>query len=319
MTPPAAERPRRAKVVAAALALLVGAFIPAQTRINGALGSELSDGYLAALLSFGGGLLIIAVVALVMPRHRRAAGAVVTAIRTGAQPWWILVGGAIGALLVVSQGLAGAVLGAAIFTVCTVAGQTVSGLLIDRLGLGPASAMALTPNRVVGALLTVVAVVIGVSDRILTGSFSWLALLPLVAGLGLSFQSAVNGRVRSISTLPVASLGNFAVGTLVLLVVVGIRAVTVGLPDRLPTEWWLYLGGPIGLLYITVNAAVVRRTGVLLLGLASIAGQLVGSVVIDLAVPVGGRQPGLVTVVGVLLTLVAIGVTAKRPRRVRRR
>lgn len=310
-----ASTARRAKVIGAALALVCGTLIPAQTRLNGELGSQLADGYVAALISFVTGLVIIVVVVLTSGRHRRAIGEVLAAIRTGDQPWWILLGGAVGALLVVSQGLTGAVLGAAIFTVCTVAGQTVSGLVIDRLGLGPAAAMNLTAMRVVGAALTVVAVVVGVSDRLLNGSFSWLALLPLVAGLGISFQSAVNGRVRVIGTLPVASLGNFAVGTVILLVVVGIRVAAVGLPDRLPTDWWLYLSGPIGLAYITINAAVVRHTGVLLLGLASIGGQLLGSLAIDMAFPVAGHQPGPITVLGVLLTLAAIGIASLRPRR----
>lgn len=314
MTPLSADRARRAKIIGAVLALACGTLIPAQTRLNGELGAQLSDGYVAALLSFLAGLVIVVVVVVARRRHRQAVGEVVAAIRQGDQPWWILLGGVVGALLVVSQGLSGAVLGAAIFTVCTVAGQTVSGLVIDRLGLGPAAAMNLTAQRILGAVLTVIAVVVGVSDRLLTGTFSWLALLPLIAGLGISFQSAVNGRVRVIGTLPVASLGNFAVGTIVLLVVVGIRAVAVGLPDHLPTQWWLYLSGPIGLTYITINAAVVRHTGVLLLGLASIGGQLVGSLLIDTIFPVAGHVPGLVTVLGVALTLVAILVASLRPR-----
>src|SRR5690606_20745866 len=137
-----------------------------------------------------------------------------------------------------------------------VAGQTASALVIDRIGLGPAGSIGLTPQRLVGAGLTVAAVVIAVSDRF--GSVSWLVLLPLVAGLGLSFQSAVNGRVREVATLPVASLGNSTAGTALLLIAWLVKLTVVGWPDHVPTTWWLYLSGPIGLAYITINAGVVR-------------------------------------------------------------
>jgi bacterial/archaeal transporter family-2 protein len=52
-------------------------------------------------------------------------------------------------------------------------------------------------------------------------------------------------------------------------------------------------------------------TGVLLLGLASVAGQLIGAVALDLTVPTGG---GLTTasVLGTAITMVAVGVAAIR-------
>src|SRR5699024_9978870 len=99
---------------------------------------------------------------------------VLAAIGSGRQPWWILVGGVCGGALVLSQGLTVATLGAALFTVAVVAGQSSSGLAVDRAGLGPASAMHLTWTRVLGAGLTAVAVVIAVSDRLAAGTVTWL-------------------------------------------------------------------------------------------------------------------------------------------------
>lgn len=311
---PATGHPSSARIIGAALALTCGILIPAQTRLNGALGTALSDAYAGAVISFLGGLVVIVAIVVSRRSHRDGVVRVLRAVRTGQQPWWVLLGGCCGALVVLSQTLTGAVLGAALFTVCTVAGQTTSALVIDRAGLGPSAAMHLTVPRLVGAGLTIVAVVIGVSDRLAGGTSWWLAAMPLVAGLGLSFQSAVNGRVREVGTLPVASLGNFTTGTTVLLLAWCVKLAAVGLPEHLPTQWWLYLGGPIGLAYITINAGVVRHTGVLVLGLSSIAGQLLGSLVIDTLIPVAGRTPSLMTVIGVAVTLVAVAVTTLRSR-----
>jgi transporter family-2 protein len=67
----------------------------------------------------------------------------------------------------------------------------------------------------------------------------------------------------------------------------------------------LYLGGAIGAIFIAIAAAVVRDTGVLLLGLGTVAGQLGGALVLDLVLP-GGARPGAATYAGVLLTLGAV-------------
>ncbi|MGH3716358.1 MAG: DMT family transporter, partial [Micromonosporaceae bacterium] len=54
----------------------------------------------------------------------------------------------------------------------------------------------------------------------------------------------------------------------------------------------------------------VRWTGVLLFGLATIAGQLVGAVVLDLVVPAEGAPLQQATLIGAALTLVAVGIAA---------
>ncbi len=54
---------------------------------------------------------------------------------------------------------------------------------------------------------------------------------------------------------------------------------------QLPNTWWMYLGGPLGLLSIGLMAILVRGLGLLMLGVASTAGQLLGSVLIDELIP----------------------------------
>lgn len=47
----------------------------------------------------------------------------------------------------------------------------------------------------------------------------------------------------------------------------------------------MYLGGPLGLMSIGLMAILVRGLGLLMLGVASTAGQLLGSVLIDVLIP----------------------------------
>jgi bacterial/archaeal transporter family-2 protein len=318
--PPAGRHPvDTGRAAAAGLAAVAGLGVATQSRINGELGARLHDGVAAATISFGTGLVLLSVLLLAVPAGRRGLARVAGAVRaggTGGLRWWQCVGGACGAFLVIGQGTTVAALGVAVFTVATVAGQSVSSLAVDRLGAGPAGPQPLTAGRVLGAALAIAAVLIAVAGRLGTPSALGLAAIPALAGAGSAWQQAVNGRVRATAgSALTATFINFAVGTSVLVVALGVDLAVRGLPTgTLPDQPWLYLGGPFGMVFIGISAAVVRRTGVLLLGLSMISGQLVGALVLDEIAPEPGGRPAANIVLGIALTLVAIAVAARRPR-----
>ncbi|MFF3857406.1 DMT family transporter [Micromonospora sp. NPDC002575] len=312
-SPPVLPVARR--IAGVGLATAAGVTVAVQSRINGELGVRLADGIAAAVVSFGLGLLVLLVLVPAIPAGRRGLATLRAALADGSLRPWQCLGGACGALFVAAQGLTIGALGVAVFTVAAVAGQSGSSLLVDRAGLGPAGRQAVTPNRLVGAALTVVAVVLAVGGRLGDPGTLGLALLPLLAGVGVAWQQAMNGRVRAAtgSTLA-ATLVNFAVGTVVLLAAFVVEVAVRGRPDGgLPTEPWLYLGGPVGIVFIAVAAAVVRFTGVLLLGLATIAGQVVGAALLDVVLPTTASHPGVNTLLGAVLTLFAALLAAFGP------
>ena len=237
-----------------------------------------------------------------------------------------------GATLVASQGLTAHVLGTALFTISVVAGQSSGGLVIDRVGLGPAGSQATTLPRVVGAVLMLGAVALSVAPSVRTEAPVALALLPLLAGVAIATQQALNGRVAAAAgggpsdaedpedldgrdgsvltaVLPAATV-NFVVG-LAALEVAGLVAVAVLEPPQpLPSAWYLYLGGPLGAVFIGLSAWIVRQIGVLLLALGAVAGQVVFALVLDVVVPAAAGVPSVATVLGAALTLVVAGVAA---------
>ncbi|WP_239075275.1 DMT family transporter [Planosporangium flavigriseum] len=293
-------------------ALACGALIAIQSRINGELGARLHDGIAAAVVSFGLGLLALAVLAGALAPVRRGLAAVREAVGAGHLRRWQLLGGVCGALLVVSQGVTVPALGVAVFSVAIVAGQSISSLAVDRFGLGPTGRHPLTPARMIGAVLTVAAVLVAVSSQATRPGLLALAALPALAGVGTAWQTAVNGLVRKFAGLALsAAFINFLAGTVALLVAFAVDVALRGWPTgSLPHEPWLYLGGLIGVGFIAVSASIVRWTGVLLLSLGTIAGQLVGAAVIDFLVPAHAHGPGTSTLIGIALTLVAVGIAA---------
>jgi transporter family-2 protein len=58
----------------------------------------------------------------------------------------------------------------------------------------------------------------------------------------------------------------------------------------------------------------VQTLGVLRLGLATVAGHTAGALVIDLIAPAPGEAVTVATVVGVVLTIAAVGISGRGPR-----
>jgi bacterial/archaeal transporter family-2 protein len=298
----------------------IGMLFAIQSRLNGELGQVLGDGVPAALVSFGTGLVVLLVGCAVIPPIRRSVGRVWRTIRTpsdgrGLLRWWQCIGGLAGAFLVATQSITVSVIGVAVFTVAVVAGQAVTSLVVDRLGFGPAGRQAYTPLRIVGAVVATVAVVLAVSDRLHHPSGLLLALLPALGGVFTAVQQAINGRVAQTaagdaSGAIAAGVINFLVGFAALLVVFVVDLLIRGTPNSLPSNPWLYLGGMCGVIFISAAAAVVRVVGVFVLGLGTIAGQLIASLFIDLFVPASDQKVTLPVVAGTLLALVAVIVAA---------
>ncbi|MFC7432470.1 MULTISPECIES: DMT family transporter [unclassified Agrococcus] len=298
------------------LAAFVGGMaMAAQSRINGELAVRVGDGIAAALVSFGVGLALVGSLTIALPSGRAGAARMLAALREGRLRWWYALTGLFGAVVVASQGLAVPTLGVALFTVGIVAGQTLSGILVDRMGIGVLAAKRVTPQRVLGALVTIAAVATGAAAGGFASSSILLVLLPLVAGMLIALQQAFAGQVQHHTRSALTqTTSNFLVGTLALALVVVVR-VAGGLElQPLPVEWWLYLGGPLGCLFIAVAAVAVHRIGVLALGLASIAGQVVMALVLDLVAPTAGHPVSVLSYVGAGLAIAGVAVSTMRRR-----
>ena len=291
--------------------------IPVQARINGQLGERLDDGLGAAALSFLGGLLVLSVLVL-LPGIRQGLRRLVAALRGGELPRWYLVAGALGATLVLAQATTAQVTGVAVFTVAVIAGQTASGLVVDAVGFAGGVRRRPDRRRAVGAALVLVAAVVAAAPQGSggpgPGPAVQLALAPQVAGFLTGFQQAMNGAAGRVAGSPLAATWvSFLVGAAVLALVWAGRALLTGTgPPPLPGTWWLYLGGPLGLVFVALAVVLVQRIGLLLLTMGSVAGQLLGSVVVDLVVPASGGGLSPWSVVGAAVTLVAVVVTSRR-------
>lgn len=311
---------QRVRSLALGGAFLCGALLALQSRLNGTLSAHSGRAIIAALWSFGSGLVILTVCVLTMPRVRAAVRDIPRAIADGRLRWYQCLGGFAGGLLVAVQTYSVPIIGVAIFSVGALGGQTLAGLAVDRLGWGSGGRHPVSASRVGLALLGLVGVVVSASGR--GGDTGNVAVLPVVlcllVGGAVAVQQAINARVNQAVGQPLATTWqNFLLGTCILIVVALVSLLTQPGSWHLPSgaPWWAWLGAVCGIAFIAITAWAVHEIGVLIFGLVSVAGQLLTALGLDLLDPsvrpsVG---PALVAGVGIsLLAAVGVGVVSAR-------
>jgi transporter family-2 protein len=294
------------------LAAISGLMIAFQARANGELSHRMGNPIEAALVSFGSGLLIISVISFFSPAIKKGMKNLRTAVSKKEIQIWTLFAGMLGGSFVAVQTQIVPVIGVAIYSVASIAGQTAASLIVDRIGLTGGGKKHITAKRVTAAGVTVLAVLVSVLDRIDAQNLSiWAVLFGCVAGAIVGVQRALNGQINESTHQSFAtSLLNFIMGTtfLVIFLAIGMlinRADVVALPGG---PWWMYTGGTIGVIYIAFTSTIVQHLGVLTFTLISVGGQLVGSLLIDLYSPTAGVQVSAYLVTGIVMTYLGVVV-----------
>ena len=292
------------------LAAISGLMIAVQARANGELSYRMGNPIEAALVSFGSGLIIISLISAFNPAIKNGARNLRGALKRKEIPPWTLFAGMLGGSFVAVQTQIVPIIGVAIYSVASIAGQTAASLVVDRIGLTGGGKKHITVRRVAAAGITVLAVLISVLDRIEANDLSVLAvLLGCVAGAIVGVQRALNGQINeSTQQSFTTSLLNFIMGTTILVIFLGIgmlinRTEIVSLPAG---PWWMYTGGTIGIIYIAFTSTIVQHLGVLTFTLISVGGQLVGSLLIDFYSPTEGVNVSVYLVTGIVMTYVGV-------------
>jgi transporter family-2 protein len=292
------------------LAALSGLLIAMQARANGELSHRMGNPIEAALVSFGSGLLIISLISLFTPAIRNGMKNLKGAVSRKEIPVWTLFAGMLGGSFVAVQTQIVPIIGVAIYSVASIAGQTAASLIVDRIGLTGGGKKQITVRRVAAAGVTVLAVLVSVLDRIEAENLSLFAVIfGCFAGAIVGVQRALNGQINESTHQSFAtSWLNFIMGTTFLFILLSIgvainRAEIVALPSG---PWWMYMGGTIGVIYIAFTSTIVQHLGVLTFTLISVGGQLVGSLLIDLYSPTQGVQISTYLVTGIVMTYLGV-------------
>src|SRR6266513_863073 len=105
-------------------------------------------------------------------------------------------------------------------------------------------------------------------------------LTALVGGL-IALQPPINAGLGSATGNLPAALVSFAVGTLLLALIVAVTVKAGGLSSTFDVRWYYLIGGMLGAAYVTVALIAVSSIGAGGVAAATITGQLAASVIID--------------------------------------
>ena len=302
------------------LAALSGILISLQARANGELSLRLDNGLQAAFISFSSGLLLIAIISIFNPSIKSGARRLRAAVSAKEIAPWTLFAGALGGAFVAVQTQIVPLIGVAIYSVASIAGQGATSLIVDRIGLTGGGKKPISPRRIAAAVVTVLAVLVSVLDRIDARNLSLIAVaLAGLAGAIVGVQRAMNGLINEHSGQSfTTSLLNFIMGSSVLGIALLI-AVAIGKVEfvALPAgPWWIYMGGTIGVIYIAFTSTIVQHLGVLTFTLFSTGGQLIGALLIDIYSPTKGVSVSAYLVSGIVMTFLGVlvgGVNSSKP------
>ena len=299
------------------LAALSGVMIALQARANGELSYRLDNAPQAALVSFSSGLFFITIYAIFSPKIKEGIRRLRSAVSSGEIPKIRLLAGSLGGAFVALQTSVVPLIGVALYSVASIAGQSAVSLLVDRIGLTGGGVKLISPRRIAAAFITVIAVLVSVLDKLEADNFQLFALLlALIAGALVGVQRALNGQINEHSQNSyTTSLLNFITGTsfLTLFIIILIALGRVELQPLPIGPWWIYTGGVIGVIYIAATSLIVQHLGVLTFTLFSVGGQLIASLLLDIYSPTQGVSVSwyLVSGIAIFFVLLTIGLTLK--------
>ena len=286
------------------LAFIAGIAATLQAGISGQLAHELNDGIMAALISNIGGTIFTALF-LLNPDVRSKGRKLFQEIISGKFAKWQLFGGVAGAIYISTASSTVSIIGTGLFTVVLVASQNVSGIVVDKFGLSSGTRKKITLRRLFAVAIGIAAVFLSVTD--FQGEILWLPILAVIgAGLAVTVQFSLNGRVTKAANSQVSAFLNFPMS----MITVSLTLIVMNFFGKdwntWPNQWWLYSAGILGAIVVFLAAATIRTLGVLLFGLASVSGQLITSIALDVILPNANINVGWALISGAGLMLLAV-------------
>jgi bacterial/archaeal transporter family-2 protein len=124
-----------------------GVVLPFQAGINAQLADWLHSPLRAAFVSFLTGTIVLIVAAAFVFKPLPSSG------RLGDAPWWVWLGGALGAFYVAASIVSAPKLGAATLVALVVAGQGLASLVVDQFGWVGFEAKHISIGRALGMTL----------------------------------------------------------------------------------------------------------------------------------------------------------------------
>jgi transporter family-2 protein len=195
------------------------------------------------------------------------------------QPWYLYIGGVIGVATTAATNSAFGKISVSAILALGLFGQSVAGVLVDQFGLMGMRRHPFKPHQIPGLVLV-------------AGGIAWMmggefALWPVVAvfgsGLLLVVSRAYNARLADRTSRYISTFFNYLCGLLTAIPVFLLFGLREPLPQgaQLSPDWWIYLGGAIGVATVGLSNLVAVKIPQLYITLLMFVGQVFTGVLLD--------------------------------------
>lgn len=276
------------------LSLLIGILVAAMITVNGGL-TTLYGVYSATVVIHVVGLLVIG--SFILARKERPFAK--------AQPWYFYIGGVLGVATTACTNFAFGKISLSAILALGLFGQSVAGALVDHFGL-----MGMRRHRFRLYQAPGLALVAGGIACMMGGSFVvWPVVAVFCSGVLLVVSRSYNARLAEGTSVYISTFFNYVCGLLTAIPVflfLGVNEpVTLGF--RFSPNWWIYLGGAIGVSTVWLSSVVVVKIPQLYVTLLMFVGQVFTGVLIDALID-GAFSPqnilgGSLVALGLMLNL----------------
>lgn len=290
--------------------VLNGMLIGIMITINGFL--TLGYGvYSAGVIIHIAGLIVVSIVMTARREWRRPQKGV---------PLVYYLGGAIGVVTTVANNLAFGHLSVSALMALGLLGQSITSALTDQFGWFGMPRRRFAPQKVFGlciAGLGVVAMLVDSNWQNPTPALVVAVLVSLLAGVTVVVSRVINARLAQTTSLWNSTFFNYAVGLPVMTLVMLLVREPLGLFSTPALPFWMYLGGPIGVVMVFLSSYVMEKISSLYVTLLMFVGQVLAGILID-AVMDGAFSwsltlGGALVAAGLIFNLLVDAKTEKNP------
>jgi len=252
------------------ISLLMGILISIMIAFNGGLTQQYGV-YTATVIIHIVGLILIAAVVLIKREHffpKRFA-------------WFLYLGGAIGVLTTVFNNLSFGRISVSAILALGLLGQSIAGLVIDQYGLFNMPKHLFTKQKIIGLVL----ILIGIASMI--NNFEWLAVVvSFIAGINIVLSRTINAKLADVTSVRVSTFYNYLVGLAVAIPVFLLlgRGETRIAAFVFSANWYIYLGGVLGVCVVLLGNIAVMKVSAFYLTLLIFIGQVFSGILIDIVI-----------------------------------
>ncbi len=197
-------------------------------------------------------------------------------------PWRCYLGGAVGVVTVVCSAAPYGHISVSAIVALGLLGQTVTSLLVDQFGLFELPKKPFNRNKLIGLAFACA----GIAYMVSGSAFSLVpVLLAFLAGVSIVVSRCFNAELAARKGTPYSTWYNYVVGLGVSLAVMlcMLPSGAASLPSAVSRKGWIYCGGLMGNVTVTLSTILTPRIPAFILTLILFSGQIFTGILLDAA------------------------------------